>query len=377
MLVEYISERGLNYVKWMVGSTTGTGYKLPWRDDPPGLEDVSVSFNIQTAGSAGGSFVASTWDGGWNNDLYKPSSNPTVSNVLNNSGSNNSDKMVDRFWGLIDEGSYTTKPQLTSLRFYYPENEWNVASNNINEADLQAQRWNNSTAPNGWQGLLFGSVNTTSNYVEIASLGPADLFRWWALVDKTSPLPVTWLSISAKCIPLSNGEGQGVLLKWSTASEQNSDYFTVERSFDGINFSSLATLPAAGNSSAIQYYEFVDAELPTATASLFYRIKQTDWDGTFSYSSIVTADDCSEDDIFVYGQNGSVYVNISATEDKQYILELYDVLGQNLTREKRTVTKGNNLVKLMNNNLPGGIYFVMLGDGTVLQTKKVFVKASF
>lgn len=362
-----ISEGEFNYVKWMIENATGTGYKIPWRDETsPSTEDVSVQFDITNAGNTGGFFLTSTWDGSWDNDTYKPSSNPTVANVLNTSGGNNSDKLVDRFWGLISEGSYTTKPSLSNLRFYYPDNEWNVASNSITEANLQAQRWNNSQSPNGWQGLLFGTCNATSNYVEVSSLAASDLFRWWTLTDNTSPLPVEWLDVTVLC------EGESAIIKWSTASEQNVSYFTVERSLDGIHFSSIATVAAAGNSSVVQHYSVVDTDPYSGTS--FYRIKETDFHGNFSYSGMVTLRECAGDDIHVYGGNGDVVITIHSSAEQHYTIEMYDVIGRKIVGQMATITEGNNHIRIVAGNLASAIYTVKVVNEKNATTQKVFIR---
>jgi hypothetical protein len=80
-------------------------------------------------------------------------------------------------------------------------------------------------------------------------------------------------------------EGDHVLTKWSTASEINNDFFTLERSKDGVNFEKLKTVPGAGNSDRIVNYAEKDEE-PLNGIS-YYRLKQTDYDGKTSYSQIV------------------------------------------------------------------------------------------
>ena len=74
-------------------------------------------------------------------------------------------------------------------------------------------------------------------------------------------------------------------LNWTTQSEVNNDFFTVERSNDAINFEIVVTVPGAGTSNEILYYKSTD-ESPMMGVS-YYRLKQTDYDGKFTYSKIV------------------------------------------------------------------------------------------
>ena len=73
----------------------------------------------------------------------------------------------------------------------------------------------------------------------------------------------------------------GIDIYWSTAAEINNDFFTIERSRDGINWEVIHFTKGAGNSSEIMEYAFVDFEPPIGL--VYYRLKQTDFDGAFSY----------------------------------------------------------------------------------------------
>jgi hypothetical protein len=98
-----------------------------------------------------------------------------------------------------------------------------------------------------------------------------------------SPLPVELTAFTATLA------GQAaVSLAWATASEKNSQQFEVERSLDGRTFAPLGTVAAAGRSSAPRSYELLDARLPGSAALLYYRLRQVDLDGTFSYSPVRT-----------------------------------------------------------------------------------------
>ncbi|WNJ19750.1 polysaccharide lyase family 8 super-sandwich domain-containing protein [Pontibacter sp. G13] len=76
-----------------------------------------------------------------------------------------------------------------------------------------------------------------------------------------------------------------VKLMWRTASESNNSHFTVERSFDGVAFQAVTEVLGAGNSSTERSYEAYDNQ-PVDGVS-YYRIKQTDYDGAFTYSNLV------------------------------------------------------------------------------------------
>ena len=78
------------------------------------------------------------------------------------------------------------------------------------------------------------------------------------------------------------------ILHWSTASEDNNDYFTIEKTKDGIDWEILTRESGAGNSSNQLYYSFVDENVESIIN--YYRLKQTDYDGRFKYSDIISID---------------------------------------------------------------------------------------
>jgi len=76
------------------------------------------------------------------------------------------------------------------------------------------------------------------------------------------------------------------LLQWSTKSEQNSAYFDIQRSENGSDFTTIAKVNAAGNSSVVKNYQFTDNELSTSSV-FYYRLKMVDIDGTSKFSPII------------------------------------------------------------------------------------------
>jgi len=124
-------------------------------------------------------------------------------------------------------------------------------------------------------------------------------------------------------------------LNWATTSEINSKFVSVERSIDGINFSSIGTVIAAGNSSITNNYNFVDTNAMNLPVSiLYYRLKQVDIDGKFSYSIIVAikiVHSYSEPQITAYPnpftQNITLRVMAVSSTDQTDNVALYSVDG--------------------------------------------------
>jgi hypothetical protein len=98
-----------------------------------------------------------------------------------------------------------------------------------------------------------------------------------------APLPVVLTAFSAQAV------GSDVRLTWTTASEQNNDYFGVERSADGQTFTQVGRVAGHGTTLAASAYAYTDAEVAShATGPVYYRLRQVDLDGTATYSPVRT-----------------------------------------------------------------------------------------
>ena len=166
-----------------------------------------------------------------------------------------------------------------------------------------------------------------------------------------TPLPITILSfVASKNISTT-------ILNLITASETNNDYFTIERSGDGRSFESIGEIKGAGNSNQELSYEFVD-ESPLAGIN-YYRIKQTDFDGAYSYTEIRS----------VRHQTKNVIVSPNRTDGKLNVtseLDNYDVViyntgGQEVQRHM--ALSGDQSLSI--ETLQAGVYFVKVMDQTI------------
>jgi len=92
-------------------------------------------------------------------------------------------------------------------------------------------------------------------------------------------LPITLTEFSAR-------EKDAVVeLKWTTETEINNKYFDIERSLNGTSFTSIGTIPGAGNTTLIKHYSTIDQN--PANGINYYRLKQVDFDGKFTYSKVI------------------------------------------------------------------------------------------
>ena len=113
------------------------------------------------------------------------------------------------------------------------------------------------------------------------------------------PIELTYFTVEQK--------GNDIVFEWETATETNNDYFTIEYSIDGVNFYELTTKAGSGTTSEATSYNFVwNAD----KSGLFYfRLKQTDYNGEYSYSKVVALNFNKETIQGIYFQKGKIMYN--------------------------------------------------------------------
>lgn len=220
-----------------------------------------------------------------------------------------------------------------------------------NLPDLRVAQFQ-SSGTNKWENHGQGSVSSSgaagniTSLVDIANFTPITFGSWQGL----NPLPVILIFFSAE---LKNENT--VLLKWQTSSEINNDYFIVERSRDGNTFEELVRIEGAGHSTQTLFYEATD-ENPFHGTS-FYRLKQTDFDGTVSYSETksVRLTKANSFTSVVYPNPASEKINITFNDETENIKELVvlDVFGKTVLRK---LLQGS-LMELNTSSLSAGVYF--------------------
>lgn len=154
--------------------------------------------------------------------------------------------------------------------------------------------------------------------------------------------------------------GTANILTWTTASEKNNQGFGIERSMDGINFREIAFVEGIGNSNRLQRYSYEDRlEVPQ---TFYYRLRQVDYDGTFTYSKIIalTADAANSNFIEVYHDGSSTDVAIRTQFEKQdkATLTIYSLTGAVISRQSLEIPVGNHLQRIGLPQAAKGVYVV-------------------
>lgn len=178
-------------------------------------------------------------------------------------------------------------------------------------------------------------------------------FTLGTINSSQTPLPIELVYFNA--IPQYN---RTVKLEWQTASEINNDFFTVERSLNGADWQFITTVDGAGNSSTMLTYSTVD-NTPYYGVS-YYRLKQTDFDGQFEYSTIrsvnIIGDSSNEVQIFPNPTNDQIII----LGDKFELAEIrvFNSLGQDVSKIATIVHTNESAAAVDLSNLSKGIYFV-------------------
>ncbi len=187
--------------------------------------------------------------------------------------------------------------------------------------------------------------------------------------DGKSLLPIELLAFNAT---LNEDEDTDII--WVTASEENNDYFTIERSLDGKNFFTLDTIDGAGNSKEQLKYKYVD-DAPVAGYN-YYRLKQTDVDGkseTFRMVSVYNDNAAPELNIVSLGPNpyrDYFEINFTSIDESPVHLKISDMNGRTIFRKTMEAQKGDNSFTYVDRkDLKPGIYlFTIVQKGTPAKT---------
>jgi len=171
------------------------------------------------------------------------------------------------------------------------------------------------------------------------------------------------------------------ILDWVTLSEANNDFFTIEMSTNGIDFTSLGDIKGAGNSrDRLEYrLEYLLDENVKHLPFVYFRLKQTDFDGVSTYSDvIILSNDKSKKAYFalnkLYFDNSNIRFNITSSDDSEMIVNLSDLSGHSFFKKNIDTHSGLSEIVIPADNLESGIYIIQVISNNKMITKKLFIK---
>jgi hypothetical protein len=197
------------------------------------------------------------------------------------------------------------------------------------------------------------------------NIGPAGNYLGYSgCSNPCVALPVTLIDFTAKKL------GGTVALNWTTSYEKNNQYFIVERSIDGFNFEAILTTKGSQNSHGIISYSEID--FSPVIGKSYYRLKQIDYNGNYSYSSIAVVDFELNNEWIVFPNpslDGSFTI-LSNFTDESIMISITDVTGRSIRKYEPSDYHQEMLV----HNLSKGIYIITLQNGNDQMNKKLIVQ---
>ncbi len=243
---------------------------------------------------------------------------------------------------------------------------WNAPSCGVTSlGDLLVARWNGTM----WKDHGNGGTTGNTSAGTITSSGSISSFSPFTLSSSSSqnPLPVNLVHFGANPI---NGD---VVLDWTTVSESNSDYFSVESCNDAVNFKEVARLSAAGNSNTTLNYRSLDTS-PHSGVS-YYRLRQVDFDGKFMYSNIEVVNmPTLWDSEVVLSPNpviSTVDIHLDPDNYSNPIIELRDLQGRILLVKDGLKVDAQKPIRIDLSDFPHGLYFLQVSENGKSISKRI------
>lgn len=195
-------------------------------------------------------------------------------------------------------------------------------------------------------------------------------------ISVNSALPIKLADFSAAEL-----KGKAVL-NWQTSSEQNSDHFSIQMSYDGLNFTDVGSTPAAGNSNAAIKYTYSVSNIIANTPYVYFRLLTIDKDTKQQYSDIILLHFGNGIDNWLIksfypnpaGNGDHLFFAFNSDTDNKIQLTIFDPSGRKLYVVDATANRGVNQSHFPLPRLRKGAYFVQFVLGDRKQTMPLFVK---
>ena len=268
---------------------------------------------------------------------------------------------INRYWTF--EGSGITSPNY-DVSYTYLDSD---VSDPAFESTMKAVKYS------GTSKVVGGFVNASTNTFTLSGM---TTFSEGSGGDNTG-LPVELLFINVKA-----NENNNAIIEWATASETNSDYFEIQKSVNGIDFEFLDLMNGQGTVARRNDYQVVDRN-PVNGGTTYYRIRQVDLDGSYTYTKVVQlylppAIDFNVNLFPVPNDGRELRVRITGMDnDESFALNIIDISGRTVGYKK--VSAGdlefeNNILVQFAHTLPSGIYQMLIQSDRRSFIQKIIVK---
>ncbi len=355
--------------------------------------DVDVEGNFKNKGAATMDGEISV-DGNFINDwsaTFSSSNELSVDGDITNKGpfTNSGDLLCDNF---INKDEITNSGDVTIAGDF--TNQWSDCDlANSGNITIEGDAINNGDVTNDDGSMIWvkGEVDNDGNvindgdiYIDNGLIGTGDVVGVGSLCHSdgvTNPnnskgnnvscatcnngsLPVQLIKFNAELVNSSSVE-----INWTTATEENNDFFEILSSVNGIDFEVIGKVNGNGNSNVILNYKFVDNR--SNVGIIYYKLKQVDFDGKTDFSNIVYVkynSNTNNTEMYpnpvVMGDN----VNFTSNDKIDYI-EFFDVSG----RVVRSVSVDGNISNISTLGMKKGVYILRIVSNTDMQVKRLII----
>ena len=248
-------------------------------------------------------------------------------------------------------------PNGTSYTVKYDYTNYPHAINDENDLILYARDENADLSWFDDLAILNTSLNTLTVNTESVRLE-------YVIALSSGALPISLSSFNVA----NNLSENSILIDWITESEINNDYFEVQRSIDAENWNTIEKVEAAGNSNSVIDYKTID---PTPLYGLsYYRLKQVDFNGDYSYSAIKSIKLKHNSESNLYPNPAKDFIYITSKNTPLKTIKIYDFLGRNKIELIELNLISENKAYLNIEKLPSGVYFLKTTFETIKFIKK-------
>lgn len=343
-------------VRWNTGTSTGSRV-VPFGVTSGASNFIPFTFNKTSAGGA--DVLISTRSTGTTDNLpWAAASNVAgvahmYDPTLAQDGSD--EAVIDRWWDINVTAACTA-----TVTFSYRGVE-NTMIAPYQTGSIGAQHWDGTA----WENPVGSAVAVTAGVGSITIAG-LNTFSPWVLSSLAAPLPVEFVSYTGTCV------SDHAVIEWTTATETMNDYFAIEKSTDGVNYSECGRVDGNGSTTSMHQYSFID---PTAlTGITYYRIRQVDFNGESSKTNAVTVNSCDQGNTTVntwYSQ-GSVNVEIIGEQEGDYVMEMMDMKGRVVLTKNTSKSSEVVVDRMSTSELEHGVYLMKVTDPNgVVSTSRV------
>ncbi|MFN5549262.1 MAG: T9SS type A sorting domain-containing protein, partial [Bacteroidota bacterium] len=265
-----------------------------------------------------------------------------------------------------------------TVTLYWEDSQFSQI-NDCGTTDLRIARFNgtawqnnnNAVSTTGACSLSSALAGTVSTTAVVTQFGP---LTFGSLSNSVNPLPIVLKTFNA-----SLGGSTSVWLNWVTSSELNNDYFEVQRSLDGESFEKIAIVKGKGTTTLENNYQLNDKR-PTRGVN-YYRLKQVDFDGKYTYSYVVSVEVDFDAQVFITEifPNPADSENINArvessNQDEPVRLRIFDQLGKLMFSTTVEKPQGQRFEIKLNNKLAAGLYIATFEQGIKRETIRLIIK---